>query len=1298
MRRIILLLSLFILVPVSLVSAEKSVAPLRYRHFNNFDDKTISMSVRCVTQDSKGMIWLGTTNGLCSFDGYMVKRHSSEILDGIIQCLTLVEDKLYVGGENGLFVYDLNTHETTKETDIKDISAVCSIGDKIWLGSTDGLFLYTISTGLLSKIEPDKATLSQILSLAVVGNNIYIGTLFGLGYYSLSESAYHLLSDQEAVVSSLLLSMDGEQLMFGTGGHLKSYNLRTRTIKRLLELPTVKSMEYDQQGNLLLGTDNGLFIYTASGILAQSSHDARNKHSLPGEAVWDICKDAKGNILFATDNGISISTDDNGIKELPLSAITQTGLGNQIYCIDKTHDGPLWIGGNRGALCLDDTARDMTRYRWYQMNDRSSYIPHNRVRRIFHDKDGTTWLATDMGLLRYNESTEIFSHYTITDNSYWLYDIAEDAQNNLWVASYSGIHCLGNPCGQPASSIMPILSFKESDGLSSNKAQRLVFDKAGRLWVLANHELNKIDPDSRVIEKIRLEGNNGEKYSPSVMTTDLNGNLWISDGKFVTKISGSSKEDLVFETISLRQSSDKEEALAITCTDNGIWMTTSGSIYVINDQTMQLHRYSVDQWLTAIYYDSESKKIWFGANDKILEIDLETEYTFPNKQLTITDIKVDPGHELSDSWCTDGIVNLPHDCNSLEVFFSDFNYESIKLSNLYFKVDNAIPQWTKLSPSQNSIFLSNLSPGIYKLYLCAEDTLSAAGPVLTINITSPWYTSTFAKISYILLTFLAVWGALRFIRIRRDLRIERAERQHLVEQGQAKMKFFTNVAHEFKTPLNIVLTSLSRLPYRHMSANEKEMIDQAQNNTARLNSLLQLMLETYREDGDIPQLPVPHRIEVTSLANDILLQCQEQYTDACLNFSFHCPQSPIYAFADVYMLESIINNLLSNACKYSFHGGNIVLSLEVQGEVLKIEVADNGIGIPKKDLPNIFKRYFRTETASDFDKHGTGIGLATVKDYVEMHHGSIVVKSDNNGTVFCVNMPVLDQAPFTAGSFVDTHKAEDETANETTGSDVVQTDKMFDTRKVVVIIDDNVSTVNFITDLLQQDYRCLCAHDGKAGLRLCLEEHPDLIITDYMMPVMDGLKMCKEIRAHNSLSTIPIIMLTGRNESNTELKSLMLNIDAFFVKPFDHTLLLAKVFQLLSSKSKMREQVRIESITVNDEKECISSDEQFLRNVTKIIETEISNPDLTVTFLTQKCGMGEKQLYRKIKLLTDLSTSEYIRSIRLKKASGLFQSTGLTVSEVMYRVGFSNASYFTRCFKKEFGCTPMEYTNRYRKK
>ncbi|MDR2915885.1 MAG: response regulator, partial [Tannerella sp.] len=1043
-----------------------------------------------------------------------------------------------------------------------------------------------------------------------------------------------------------------------------------------------KTLCYDQDGNLLLGTDNGLYVYNKKDGHHHLVHDARNNATLAGDIVWNIFKDRDNNIWLGTDNGISLSTQDQLFKPYFLPSITQSGDGNQILYIRRDFNNSLWLGGTHGIIKIENLESENLTHQWFRMNDSQFPIPHNRIRRIYEDRLQRLWVATDRGLLLYDTIHEHFTNYYLAgDSSNWIYDIIDDSKGDLWIASFNGIYCVNGNIANAKDTLYPRYRYAKKDSLYNNDVYSIAMDSENNLWALVNNShIDYINLTTRTVHPIS-QLRNSMNIDADFLFGDSTGRIWISTSNELFRITMNDGE-MAVQSARLTNS-HSSEVYAMAEVGEELWLTTSEGLFIVHKDTLKVQHIGTTEQYIAIYYDASIHKIWLGTTNKLVMIDpLFTPFSSSPKKIHVTKITIngeqEPDYEL---YQKESIV-LKHNQNNLMISFSDYRYTNEKLMTFSFKLDDVNAQWMKLKGGENSILLPNLAPGNYKVFVTSGQISDEKGqiePILLITIRPPWYLSLIAKCIYALIAGGLIWWISNFFLVRHRLRIEKEQRQTLIAQAQSKMQFFTNIAHEFKNPLSLIIAPSGKLLSENKKNEEKELLELIHSNALKLSSLIHFSIEAYQDESKIQESFIPSEVEFIEFTRSIFDSFKDSLRYGKQAFLFNANRDKIYVNVDVFKMESVLNNLFANACKYTPENGSITCSLEYDesSSNICIKVTDTGIGIPETELPFVFQRYYQSSRTAKMGFEGTGVGLSIVKDYTEIHKGRIHVISGDTGTTFTVTLPVERDLQ---------HKEKEET--HTYEKSMLDEE---DNRPLIVIVEDDVSTANFIHEILKKDYRCVIAHNGKNGLKSCIDLQPDLIITDAMMPIMDGLEMCRRIRQHLPLASVPIILLTAKKDPRIEYQSAQLNVDAFISKPFDYSLLQARIIQLIGNKERLKQQVRIEHITNPEMDGEISADEKNLLRITKMIEDNLNDPDLSVDMLCKLSGISSKQLYRKIKQLTNMSTVEYIRSIRLKKAALLFNNGNFTVAEVMYTVGFSNASYFTRSFKAEFGKTPQEY-------
>jgi len=1259
--------------------------------------------VHCFAQDTQGLIWIGTNKGLFSYDGYSTQQHFTfgDSTNTLIYSI-LIYDNIYLllGTDNGLLIYNYQTdkYEQFPADFPPDIRALAIHNNDLWIGSIKGLYRYSLQKKEIEQIRRGLPHNTIYSFLQASDNNLYIGTYNGFCRYISETDKFEIIdlpsdTKRNNQFINSLLEDNNNNIWIGTEGALFKYRLKDKSIEDIPHFHnnSIKSLALDEDDNLILTTDNGLYTYNDSNKGIQHYvHDSRNSKSLTNNIIWGAFADKEKNIWLGTDYGISLSCNNRTFRSVPISEITGIGDGNRFHSIFKDSRGNFWFGGTNGLIVSPSPTNNTDATIWYRMGDKKYPISHNRVRNIYEDKDHNLWVATDGSINRYDYQKKQFIHYTIIDstrtlNSNWAYYIFEDNKKQLWIATCLGGIFVVNKENLLKSSGNYIAdkNYSTLNGLSGDFVNQIIPDPYGNVWVLLyNNGINKINASTGEIEKFPIEhGTNNE--NPNYIIIDNDGFLWAGyrGGLMRINTKDNSSEFIKFATFS------SSEILSLNEIDENIWISTTESIWVLDRTTYDVKRLNVpNQSYTCSYYDESENKIYMGGVDEFTLLSPDIRHDKPeNANLVFTALFVND--DLYDASQHTGKsiryleeIELNYKQNNLTFEFSDLTYSEEETSKFVYKLEELDKDWNILNQNVNRISYTNLEYGRYELLISKLDSSGKPSDIsrsFLINITPPWYYTIWAKCLYAILISAFILWIINFFRVRHNLRIERIEKEKTVELTNLKIDFFTNVSHEFKTPLSLIIAPVSRLLLETKDPMKKQQLENIQKNALQLNSLIRQILEFSRTDSTTNSNLLLSRVEFVEFAKSLFSIYEEGFKDKRLNFLFFTDHEKIYINIDVLKIESVLNNLLSNACKYTEESGRIELRLDYDKEdnTLNIIVTDEGIGIPAKEIPYIFERYYQTSKTTGY-KEGTGIGLYLAKTYTEQHGGQIHINSEENkGTTITISLPVKDED-------------EDSNIHNEYEESIIN-----ENNPLILVVDDNPEIADFISQTLSPKYRCEVAHNGKMALELVKMHNPDLIVADVMMPVMDGLEMSRRIRKNLPTSTIPIILLTAKDDKSTEMESINLNVDAFIPKPFNPELLLSRISQLLKSKQQIEDKLRIETIATPQAIEATSPDEKFLSEIIGIIENKISDPDLNVNALSTISGIGSKQIYRKIKQLTGLSPVEYIRSIRLKKAAMLLSQKKFTIAEVMYMVGFSNHSYFSKCFQTEFGKTPRQFVD-----
>ncbi len=1273
-----------------------SAQNMNYQSFDNSRLSPESNSVRFFLQDKLDLMWIGTDKGLYSFDGYESLPHftpGSSENRGVNCGLFYKDDYLLLGTEGGLLLYNYKS-DSYVPFEIKftgDVRAIVRTADDLWIGCSNGLYKYNFPKKELTKmrISPISEAKQQIVCALLEDHGfIYVGTFGRFGRFSLDNYHYEQIGGSAAkrrVVNWLLKDTARNCIWLGEGNSLTKYNPSSNLFVSIPGLPVVKTIGLDRDNNLVLGTDNGLYLYNENEI-KHFVHNAQKLNSLANNIVWSIFRDRSGNIWLGTDFGISIVPYHRKFEFSPISDFSGISDGNQFYIIFRDSKGFYWLGGDHGLIRTRQLTTVDKTFRWYNMEDHKFHIPHNRIRYIYEDSEHHLWVATDFGVCRYDYKNEKFIAHSIrnndsTRNANWAYHIVEDHKGNLWISSYNGgvfkikkTQLLGDEYLKVANA-----HYASTNGLSSNNIDRIVFDKKGDIWALNHNKgVDIISATTGKVIQFPILNYSGGNI-PGFMINDLEGNVWVGYRNGVVKIdpTGRATKNMALE--------GAENALVKSLVEVGdkIWVTTTEGLWVISKPDLSTNHINIGERLFySSYYDTQSKKIIFGATDGVaISPPLIPGVKNENHKIIITSILVD-GKKYVDGTTAKSVryensINLSYKQNNIAVKFSDFQYSKENRDKTYiFKLDN--DNWTTLKANENTIYFNKLDPRTYTLTIGERESEKATVETLKsfkIIIHPPWYYTNMAKVVYLIIVIgLIVW-IINFFHQKNRLKFERMEKVKTLEQTRLKIDFFTNIAHEFKTPLTLIIAPLGELIHSIKNTKDRNALEMIHQNAMKLNSLVHQAIDYYREDSKVAIGLVRSRVEFVEFAKSVMSNYAENKNDSEIEFVFNTNCDEIFIDIDVLKIESVLNNLLTNACKYTHPPGSIILSLDyrLKENHLEIKVSDTGIGIPEKDLPYVFQRFFQSPSNK---KEGTGIGLYLVKSFVELHGGSVSVSSGVEGTSFLIEIPVPVINPVQSSP---ANEIEPGTENK---------------KQLIVIVEDNVAIANFVYNIFVPEFRCVVAHNGKTGVKICTDLKPDIIISDILMPVMDGLEMCHQLKRNIPTSTIPIILLTARDDQETELRSINLKIDAYVAKPFDASILYSRVKQLLAIPAQRDRKTRMEELTIPLVKNEESADEKFLAFITKTIEVRMSDPELNVSVLCELAQVTQKQLYRKIKQLTGLTTVDYIKSIRIKKAAILLSNKNFTVAEVMYMVGFTNHSYFARCFYATFGKTPRQIGDR----
>ncbi len=1271
----------------------------------NYTVDTPPGAVYALRASAAGPVWIGSGRGLYSFDGFRahaVKDAAGQPFEAQIYAIIEEADgALWLGTNNGLFRYD----PVSRSVDVasgefpNEIRAVISDAmGRLWIGSLNGLYLYDPADASLHNLSaglPHHAVYALLESDA--DGRIYAGTYDGLCSFDPRSLEVRRVAldgvrglQGNRFVNALADDVSTAEMYIGMEGALLVYDPASGSVRpiRAMEGNSVKALAMNGRF-LTAGTDNGLYVIDRNGSSVCFRHDSRRPASIADNVIWTLMTDSRGNLWAGTGAGVSIAESESAVNEISLADITAAGEGQTIYSIFRDSARRLWLGGNNGLILAPaglTADADPSLVCRHAQSSPQYPLSHNRVRAITESSDGRVLVAGDGGLNVYDERTRRFRRLRVVDaanthNANWAYALAEDsAGSRLWIGGYLG-GVFGLPMtalsGEDGRVCVADTSYTaESGWLGSNLINNIVRDRSGALWVLLFREgfVTRIDPsDSGGAKRIDIVEATGGW--PTLIAPDPDGpGVWVGfDGGGVVRLDADGTPGAAVRIGDSRRPSGL--LYAMSAVGRELWIATGDGVYGVDRTSGRVRLLPLPaRPYTSIYNDELTGRVLLGTTDALVRVDpLRLNSRRLPREISVVGISVGDKAIEPDAQP----VKVPYGTGTVSLELATYDFTPGNFERFAWRC-TPDTVWTLLPPQDNRVVLTALAPGRHTLELRLGDDADTAKSV-ELEVMPPWYFSTAFKLVWALLILGVGLTAFLIARGRniRNLRI--MERRNALEKAEERLNFLTNVSHDLRTPLSMIIGPLSRLKENCEASSEEthRAIDTAYDNALRLNRLLSHTLEASTLDAATDSAAVPRPTDISSLVRKLGSNCATAYPDC--SFAVNVPEGEdIIADVDPGKFESIVSNLLSNAIKYSARGrADITITLSTEGPDFILSVADRGMGIMPDQIPHIFERKYRTPRGAGFSD-GSGIGLFLVKHFVELHGGSVAVESAvGEGSVFTVRMPLK-----TASGVL-------EPKPRRVRAEMPVPDP---SRQRVLVADDNDDVLTFIGTLLEPRFQCVFASDGASALELAGAFRPDLIITDEKMPLMSGLEMVRRLKSSPATASISVILLTAMTSTDLESRSISAGVDLFMTKPFDPSLLVARVESVLRRKAEIRRAARIEEITAsrppeNEETEA----ERMLARVSGIVEENLASASLSVAFVCEQAGLQPKQLYRLIKKYLDLSPVEYIRNMRLDHAAALLAAKDLTVSEVMYRSGFNSPSYFAKCFRQRFHTSPGEY-------
>lgn len=1282
--------------------------------------------VNCIIKSHEGYIWAGTPQGLNRYDGFRIRtfyaspnnRHTLPD-NNILNLYEDAEGQLWANTPAGLCRFNPKTEQVNRNTDewmhqhqISGHSLMIDTDEKrnLWILSVspNKLFYYDFQRHRATAMKVSPRLLSNINSihaekggLCLVYNN---GAMAWVNRYS-GKIAWtdHYIPDHNAEPNQHYRTISDKQGNRWAWAESKVYYYQhsTHTWRLIYDKP-LNDVALDQEGHGLLATDhNGLLVYdTAGDIVDHVLNIPTDSRSLSDNtlqclyvddlgALWigfyrmgmavratqhslfallplgDVCTMAQGR-----DGAIWLGTNDNGIERYDLKrdvrhiTMAQSGLGSNVVVASLVdRDGSMWFGTYQGGLA------HLSNGKWTVYQQKNSPIAHDNVWALAQLHDSILAIATLGGGLQLMEpKTGKFTTYN-THNS----NLASDYLSSLSVAA-DGTLAIGHSQGvsllRPGSHKFININQRgdrKGNQLTSLSVNQVLYDTSGRLWIANTSGLNVLEPKAQLLSTVNLQSLN-DHTEVCAITEDHYHNIWATTSDGLKRISTKTQQrQNQYLVTSYGRAGGLQNRLfnkrSILCLRDGRILV--GGIDGVN---------IVLPW--SVRQQQNQARLLFSG-------------------LSLFDHVVGVGDSVNDHVVLTESLNdcrkivLQHDENTFTIQLATTLAGQQAQPHILYRLHGYESKWSAAPSNDPCVHYTNLTPGYYTLEVRmtnADGTPSSHIDRLRIIIRPPFYLQPLALVIYVLLLFLLIWDVRRRLRLRRITEWQKMELRKQKEVEEAKIDFFTNISHELRTPLTLILSPLESMMRQDYDATTQRKLRLIQRNARQLLMMVNKMLDLRR------MMRGKEKVALTTgdLISYIHELCEPfaALSDKGITLTFHADVARLIMPFDKGKIDRMVTNLLSNAYKFTPMEGrvDVAVSLNDNQQVL-ISVADNGPGVSDKDKPHLFERFYQAKDGKT--QEGSGIGLNLTWEYAQMLGGTITVEDNKGGgALFTITLPAKELRADGEGYVQALDNGKAVPANIPAKSTSTINDKRRQQRSTLLLVDDNTDFLGFLSEELQVNYRILRAENGKQALEVIHHDMPDLVITDVMMPEMDGNELCRKIKSNDKMHHLPVMVLTARLADENEIESRECGADDYIKKPFSMDLFKLHIDQLLrqgriTDEGKVDPKISKTAITTQDE--------TFIDKATRYVEEHLGDPDMTVEQMSDYMAMSRVQLYRRMVSVTGKTPSEFIRLVRLRHAERLLVQSQLSVAEICYMVGFSSTRYFSRCFKDLYGYLPSKY-------
>ena len=1319
------------------------------------DQELSSSMINSIYQDHNGIIWIATEDGLNKYDGAKFSIYKSDkndehsLANNYVRCVFESSKKeCFVGTLSGLQHYSADANRFTDiplilqdgiivEPNVAAIEEL-SNGDLLVGTAGQGLFKITnthkglvgismekrIPIPIVNALHEDRngnlwisagengifrIDRNQQLHCYQKGANeseytissicetpdkqIYIGSLGkGLLKYNPTLDLFEPIiyaNHPELPVKSLLLATPDE-IYIGTDGYgLKVYNIQSRTItENQLNITTfnldkskIHSIMKDRFGNLWLGFfQKGVLLIPAiaNGFQYIGYKSVRN-NIIGSNCIMSVCNDHDGTLWIGTDNDGLYKVEKNGKHTVHFPPTQETGsVPSTIMSIYEDSRQNLWIGSYMQSMAKIDKETGHCQY-FKRKTDADSKEGKLRVYSFAEDKHDRLWIGTmGNGLYYIDLNTETLHRYEQEDSTYyatgnflpgyWITSLLHSHDERLYIGTYDGLGCLDLKTMHLAT------AFNTNTLLPNSVIHSLYEDKEGTIWIGTSEGLKAMHPQEyKIREYTQKDGLPGDIIC--AITQDINGALWFSTNHGIARYNPQKGNFTPYYANDGLQGN--EFSKRAVCTDNNGHILFGGinGVTYFNPAEIKDIATTPSVHLTGFYIHNQSvNSNTLSEGRRIIETSVMNAQQF----------------------------NLSHKHNSFSMEFSVMEFFNPERITYMYSVNNG--QWVTMQSGINRISFNDMTPGTYKFSIKAKDYTFYSEPKnFIVNISPAWYASNWAKGVYLLIALTIIYIIGAQIRHRYQVHRELLEHIHAEEINEAKLQFFINISHEIRTPVTLILSPLQKLMSKDRNEERQKNYQTISRNAGRLLQLVNQLLDIRKLDKGQMQLKF-REVEIVEFIRNLSSNFEYQANAKKISLNFHPDTEELRAWIDPENLDKAIFNVLSNAFKFTESEGEINIYLhtheayETKPAYFKIVIEDNGTGIDEKEIERIFDRFY--QVANRLNNSGTGIGLHLTKSLVELHKGTIHAENNKEkaGCRFIIRLPLGKE-------HLKPEEIEETNTEEQIAPDNNPVLPIFlpeneekerirsKTKYRILIADDNEEIRRYIRQELTSDYHITECSNGQEALEQIIKDAPDALISDIMMPEMDGMTLCRKIRQNILVSHIPVILLTAKINEESNLEALEGGVDAYITKPFNIDVLKKTIRNVIyrheliknTFNGSMEQTDKVQPIEVQ------SPDEKLIARIMAIINKEMANPNLSVEMIAAEAGISRVHLYRKIKEFTNQSPRNFIRNVRLKQAALLLAQKHHNITEVAEAVGFANTTHFSTAFKELFGVSPTTY-------